>query len=591
MQEGLVLSGKYKLIRQIQVGGQATVYLALIENNELSFSKEVIVKIFTPSETSYDSFFSEIKILTELNHPYIAKIYDVGVHESSPYIVLEYIDGLNLRELKERLLSKNTPFQDGDILQILENILEALIFIHNFKGQRLVHRDISPSNIVISRDGFVKLIDFGISKIPTNKLAGKPAYLPEKVLNGREAYSKSTDNYSLGILIYELLSKRKVQQETDVDLALIADKDIRTFVKELIRPEADSEKVLKQVKKKMIQLGSDLPGLVHKALDEQYVSDSTVQNIQVQSLNSSSKKNYRWLLGSLSFALLISLFCLYSFSSKSDLNLVFEEANSRTIKDITPPFLDLTLPIIHSDQFTKKSCDNYCFNFAAVLSANEKNFYEKSIISPDFNSLLKPTFTEQIQSFRAIYRNLAVHFNEYGHKCSLISNICGQIKPVAIHIAANAPLSTSNEELDRNLMRLFDGKDKKFKRMLDNINEGTIIAPQNSYKYRLLEKLEGSSQRFILVDGDLDLKTCQNIGDDAYLLSTRWQSSKEDPPSYDFEVILLNNVMNILPKGLHANIPYYWIGLADEHERVVDICHYKRSRGKLSIIQNWSLTF
>lgn len=140
-------------------------------------------------------------------------------------------------------------------------------------------------------------------------------------------------------------------------------------------------------------------------------------------------------------------------------------------------------------------------------------------------------------------------------------------------------------------MKLFDGSDIKFKRMLDDVNEGRLDAPLNPYKYRILEKSRDTKLRFALADNDLNSKICREIGDDAYLLNTRWTPSQNELSLYDFEIVIFNNVINILPRGLDSKKPFYWIGLIDEDHKTIDICHYKRKDGRLTVLQKWEVNF
>lgn len=589
MQEGLVLSGKYKLVRRIQVGGQATVYLAIIENNELSFSKEVVVKFFNSSESSFDSFFSEIKILTELNHPHIAKIHDVGIHDSSPYIVLEYIEGLNLKELKEKLLYKNTSFREGDILKILENVLEALIFIHHFKGQRLIHRDISPSNIMISRDGFVKLIDFGISNIPGNKLAGKPTYLPEKVLNGQEVYSESTDYYSLGVVIFELLSKRRIKSESDIDLSLIEDRSIRAFVRDLINKDVDAEKVLKSIKKRSIELDSDLRRLILKASDDQYISETTAQDIEVKMTKRPARKSFILVFGTLVLSVM-SFWYFYKYTLSSNIEFYLENSISNKKQYVNPPALNLIQPIYQPEKLSKNACDNYCYTSLVSLATGHKDFYDKAIKDNQFKDLLEPSYSKQFSNFKKFYRPMSLHFESFGETCSAISLRCMLAKGFFRYIETNAPLAMTDAEFDKNLRRIMDGTDQIFKNMVSNVNSNKIKKPKKTYDVKFFKKFEDTFYNLAILKGDLDSESCRDIGDEIYLLKSSLSKREEDEVFFfhDFDLIILNNAGNIQFRGEEKGIPSYKITTISK-DLAVEVCHYQRSKGKLTILQKWKV--
>lgn len=585
MEEGLILGGKYKLIKKIQSGGQATIYLALIENNELSFKKEVAIKFFESSVESNSNILSEIKILTELNHPNIAKIYDVGIHDKTPYIVLEYIDGLNLKELREKLVSKNIPFQIGDVLFILESVLSAIIFAHNFKKMEVLHRDISPSNIVISKDGFVKLIDFGISSFPAEKLAGRPTYLPKDFLEGKISYSKSVDYYSLAVVVYEILTETKVREEKDIDISLVSEKMIRKILKKLLECDAEAEEILKDIQRQRINYESNISSLVRKALDDLFIADRTIEDIETRTYKK-KKRNSKPLIFSGAGLLVIIAGLLYLFNNplRSNAEFIVEDVATRAKKQIAPPRIEMWSNVSNLEQISNYACKSYCYNNLAVLSSYHKDFYEKAKNDPQFKPHIRSTFKDHIHFFKQVYPALAIHFDHYNHLCSSSIHACSVAKSLFVHIGANAPLSISETELEQNLMRIFDGSDKKISRVLEGINEGDISAPK-LYKYKFVEKIKGNDYNFILFDGDLNQQICRDIGDEAYLKRTVYKPEE----AKQFNVLVFNNVINIKVQKDEKDLPFFWIGLVDESDRSIGICHYQRSEGKITILQSWQM--
>jgi len=204
--------GPYRLVRELGRGGMATVYLGRRDDGQ--FSKDVAVKLIgavTPSGESLRRFEEERQILATLEHPNIVRLLDGGVTEDGlPYIIMEYIEGLPIDEYCER-----KGLKLAERLKLFQTICSAVHFAH----QRLVlHRDIKPGNILVTKEGQPKLLDFGIAKIldPVLDSSLNPATLtlmpamtpeyasPEQLQGG--VITTSSDVYSLGVLLYELLT-------------------------------------------------------------------------------------------------------------------------------------------------------------------------------------------------------------------------------------------------------------------------------------------------------------------------------------------------------------------------------------------------
>lgn len=204
MKSGERVSGRYKIIRKIGSGGMANVYLA----EDLILEREVAVKMmsldFHDDQSSYRRFQREALSTTELIHPNIVNIYDVG-EGNHPYIVMEYIDGLDLKEY----IRENHPIPYKKVLDIMNQILNGIAYAH---ANGVIHRDIKPHNILIDHDGNVKITDFGIavaltqnSITQTNSLLGSVQYMSPEQARG-SMVTKRSDIYSLGIALYEMLT-------------------------------------------------------------------------------------------------------------------------------------------------------------------------------------------------------------------------------------------------------------------------------------------------------------------------------------------------------------------------------------------------
>jgi len=188
------------------------------------FEKIVAIKRILPHFSNNDEFITmfneEAKVSAQLSHQNIVQIYEFGMVEKSYYIAMEYVDGLNLNDLLIKYAEMNTTIPVNVTLAIIRDACRGLDYAHRKKGfdnkpLNIVHRDISPKNVMISFDGGVKVMDFGIAKAAsrdyetrTGVIKGKISYLsPEQVQGAR--LDKRSDLFSLGIVFYEMLTGTK----------------------------------------------------------------------------------------------------------------------------------------------------------------------------------------------------------------------------------------------------------------------------------------------------------------------------------------------------------------------------------------------
>ena len=205
---GKRLDGRYLLEGLIGVGGMANVYRAL----DLKENRVVAVKILRPefmeNAELVQRFKNESKAISILDHPHIVKVYDVSVSDKIQYIVMEYIDGITL---KEYLNQRGGPLTWKEAVHFITQILETLDHAHS-KG--VVHRDIKPQNIMLLADGSIKVMDFGIarfsraeSQVVSEKAIGSVHYISPEQARG-EVTDARTDIYSVGVMLYEMLAGR-----------------------------------------------------------------------------------------------------------------------------------------------------------------------------------------------------------------------------------------------------------------------------------------------------------------------------------------------------------------------------------------------
>ncbi len=214
--------GNFTLLERISHGGMAEVFRAK-SFGEAGFEREVALKVLLPSVATDQEFVNmlidEAKIAGQLNHANIAQIFDLGVAEERYYIVQEFVKGKDLRAILKHKLKKKIHLDVAKSCYIALKVCEGLHYAHNKedvhgKPLKLVHRDISPHNVLISDEGEVKIIDFGIAKAEgraTQTMAGlvkgKFAYMSPEQIRGLPVDHRS-DIFATGILLHEMLSTR-----------------------------------------------------------------------------------------------------------------------------------------------------------------------------------------------------------------------------------------------------------------------------------------------------------------------------------------------------------------------------------------------
>ncbi len=221
--------GKYILLDQMAVGGMAELYRAMITGVQ-GFEKLIAIKKILPhlasEEELISSFIDEAKLAALLHHQNIVQIYDFGSLDNSYFIAMEYLFGKNLRLITQKSVEKNLPLPLADALFIVSRICSGLDYAHtlkDFQGKPLniIHRDISPPNILVTYEGSVKIVDFGIAKAANQTtmtqlgmVKGKVAYMSPEQAAGKIIDNRS-DIFSCGILLYELVTgKRMFEGET-----------------------------------------------------------------------------------------------------------------------------------------------------------------------------------------------------------------------------------------------------------------------------------------------------------------------------------------------------------------------------------------
>jgi serine/threonine-protein kinase len=207
LEPGKTLRGaNLEIVRQLAFGGLSALYLAQLNKHELVVIKEAVVpqnadpQVRAQAESFLDR---EAKILSQIRHPNIAKVLDHFVEDERHYLVLEYINGQDLRQY----IKQNGPVTESQALQWGIAIASILQMLHE-QNPPVIHRDLTPDNLVLNSDGKIILIDFGVANqfvgTATGTIVGKQAYIPAEQLRGKTG--PGSDIYALGGTLHFLLT-------------------------------------------------------------------------------------------------------------------------------------------------------------------------------------------------------------------------------------------------------------------------------------------------------------------------------------------------------------------------------------------------
>jgi serine/threonine protein kinase len=223
---GTVLLGRYRIVRELAKGGMGIVYLARSEG-AVGFVKPVVVKLVLPEHASDERylgmFVREAQILSGLRHPSIVDVIEFGEEAGAYVMVLEYVRGYHLGQWSKYLRKKGREIPTEILLLLMSDVLEALHKAHNMvhpdgTHMHIVHRDVSPSNILLDDDGRARLLDFGVARMrgggvdyqtQVKSFVGKITYSAPEMFAGVEATPQS-DLYSCGVVLHEMLCGRNV---------------------------------------------------------------------------------------------------------------------------------------------------------------------------------------------------------------------------------------------------------------------------------------------------------------------------------------------------------------------------------------------
>ena len=215
---------RYRVVEKLESGGMAEVFRAESEGLQ-GFRKQVAIKRVLPHLSEKKKFIAmfldEARLSAQLSHSNCVQVFDIGVGDNAFFIVMEYVDGANLKGIAESVKKQGKDFPVPAAAWVAHEICKGLSYAHeltdpNGMPMNLVHRDMSPPNVLITKYGEVKIVDFGLAKASSQLeksepgiIKGKFSYLSPEAALGQEV-DKRTDIFAVGIILWELLAGQRL---------------------------------------------------------------------------------------------------------------------------------------------------------------------------------------------------------------------------------------------------------------------------------------------------------------------------------------------------------------------------------------------
>jgi serine/threonine-protein kinase len=252
-QKTSLLLGRYELVGRLGTGGMGELYLAR-QAGPLGVHRDVALKVMLPDASrSFPNaermFLEEMHILMGINHPNVVQLIDCGQERGVLYMVMEYVRGVTLFDVWSELAALHQAFPPDLVASLLSKVCRGLHAAHGLRDEhgdprRLVHRDVSPQNIMCTASGAVKVIDFGIAwavdrLVDVTRpqfLKGKPPYMAPEQLQGQPV-TRSTDIFAVGVILHELVAGRPLFKRTDAATTMAAVREGNVPALSSLRPD------------------------------------------------------------------------------------------------------------------------------------------------------------------------------------------------------------------------------------------------------------------------------------------------------------------------------------------------------------------
>jgi serine/threonine-protein kinase len=281
--------GRYVLFDKIGEGGMARIFLARA-TTDLGGERLVVVKEILPLLASSSDMskllIDEAKLCAGLSHKNVVQVIDLGRDEDRLYIAMEYVEGLDLRELLRGCSQKKVPLPVEFSLFVVREVLRALDYAHRRRGEDgrplgIVHRDVSPSNVLLSLEGEVKLCDFGIARVltsegdvPDEAIQGKAGYMSPEAARGDGVDARS-DVFAVGIVLWELLAGQRLYRSGQGRKSALEQAREANIPELVPRGYPEEERLFRIVSKALAKDATDRYASAEAMLDdlESYVGD------------------------------------------------------------------------------------------------------------------------------------------------------------------------------------------------------------------------------------------------------------------------------------------------------------------------------
>ncbi len=291
-------SPRYRITDKIDAGGMAEVYRGIAESAVGGIKKAVAIKRILPSLTKNKKFVSmfldEARVTMHLQHANIVGVFDIGMADTAYFIFMEFVDGANLKSIVESMRRQGKRLPVAVTLYLLMEVCKGLQYAHDAtdpetgRELQIVHRDISPPNILVSKRGEVKLVDFGLAKATSQLestdpgvVKGKFSYLSPEAASGKDV-DRRADVFACGILLYELLTgKRLFYGETDYQtVELVRQAKVPSIATQNTEVQPELEQIVRKA------LARDINARYQSAADLQ---DALAQHLFSQRLKVTSR--------------------------------------------------------------------------------------------------------------------------------------------------------------------------------------------------------------------------------------------------------------------------------------------------------------
>ena len=318
------MKAHYQCLDLIKTGGFGEIYRAIQtkEGIDRLVILKTIKKKLIKTKKVQDQFEDELRVTFPLIHPNIGQIIDYYEDDDQVFFVMEYIQGKTIRELQKKSDKVKKYMTIPQVIYLILESCKGLSYAHNFvdpfkkSKNPIIHRDISPQNIMVTYNGRIKVIDFGVAKAKTNinitaqgEYKGKPAYMPPEYINGKY-YDHRFDQFSLGVIFWELLTNKKlftgknyVEVLKKIDICDVPlprffnsdiDHDLQEIVLKMLHANyrkryAHLGEVEKELEKKLFQLDPGFtPGSFQNFVESVFKSEILWEKAKIKSLLSNS---------------------------------------------------------------------------------------------------------------------------------------------------------------------------------------------------------------------------------------------------------------------------------------------------------------